>query len=139
MEVGNTVFYNRLAYRSSEPERGDVVAFYSEEFDCYMAKRIIGLPGDHIDFKQGKVKINGCDLDESAYIDKTIPTYALKSFIVPEGHYFLMGDDRMSSRDSRFWENPYISKDSISGKYLFQLNFSFYYDIFMPLKNIIAA
>ena len=46
LKTGNTTFYNRIAYVSSSPQRGDVVVFYSEEMNEYMGKRIIGLPGD---------------------------------------------------------------------------------------------
>lgn len=138
LPVGNTVVYNKLSYRSNTPVRGDIVVFYSEEFQDYFGKRIIGLPGDQIEFKDGKVWINGSCLNESDYIDKNVPTYATNSFTVPEKHYFMLGDNRINSRDSRFWKEPYISENSIIGKYLFQFNFSFQYDIIKPLKNLIA-
>lgn len=129
LQVGNTVFYNRLAYINTEPQRGDVVVFYSAENTSYYGKRIIGLPGDKIEFKDGYVVINGQYCDETAYIAPEIETNCSKTFEVPEGHYFLLGDNRELSNDSRFWNEPYIAKECIIGKYMGQIAFSFQYDI----------
>ena len=127
--VGNTVFYNRLAYVNSEPQRGDVIVFFSEEYNSYFGKRVIGLPGDKITFKDGYVVINGQYCDESAYIDPEIETNCSKEFEVPSGCYFLLGDNRELSNDARFWNQPYIEKRLIAGKYMGQIEFSFQYDI----------
>lgn len=133
--VGNSVFYNRLAYSRSEPQRGDVVVFYSDEYNAYFGKRIIGLPGEKIEFKDGYVVVNGQYCDESAYIDSEIETNCSKEFEVPEGCYFMLGDNREVSNDSRFWVNPYIEKEKIVGKYMGQIKFSFQYDIIGKLKK----
>ena len=129
LDVGNTVFYNRLAYVNSEPQRGDVIVFFSEEYNSYFGKRVIGLPGDKITFKDGYVVINGQYCDESAYIDPEIETNCSKEFEVPSGCYFLLGDNRELSNDARFWNQPYIEKRLIAGKYMGQIEFSFQYDI----------
>lgn len=129
LQVGNTVFYNRLAYVNYEPQRGDVVVFDSIESGDYFGKRIIGIPGDKISFKDGYVVINGQYCDESAYLDPAIETNCDKEFEVPESCYFMLGDNREFSNDSRYWENPYISRECIKGKYMGQIGFSFQYDV----------
>lgn len=135
--VGNTVVYNRLAYINSHPKRGDVVVFYSEEFDEYFGKRIIGIPGDHILFKDGHVIINSEYIDESAYVSEGMRTDSyldFNEFYVPNGYYFVMGDNRKYSFDSRHWDKTYISEDMILGKYIWQIDFSIQYDIIKKLR-----
>ena len=129
LPVGNTVFYNRLAYVDAEPQRGDVVVFFSQEYGEYYGKRIIGVPGDVIQFKDGYVVINNQYCDETAYISSEIETNCSKEFEVPEGCYFMLGDNRELSKDSRYWNNPYIPKECIIGKYMGQIDFSFQFDI----------
>ncbi|MCR4904042.1 MAG: signal peptidase I [Butyrivibrio sp.] len=135
LKVGNTVFYNRLAYINSEPQRGDVIAFYSQEYGAYFGKRIIGVPGDVISFKDGYVVINNQFCDETAYIDTDVETNCTKTFEVPEGCYFVLGDNRENSNDSRYWQEPYISADMIKGKYMGQIDFSFQYDILCQIMG----
>lgn len=128
--TGNTVFYNRLAYVEHPIERGDIVQFWCTEKNEYYSKRVIGLPGDEIRFSDGYVVLNGEYLDESAYIGEDTETNGYGTFQVPEGCYFMLGDNREVSGDSRFFLNPYISKDCIMGKYIGQINFSFQFDVF---------
>jgi signal peptidase I len=100
-------------------ERGDIVVFNPPNDDKPYIKRIIGLPGDEISFADGKVLVNGEVLEE-AHITKVTncPSAACReAIIVPEGHVFVLGDNRTSSEDSRYF-GP-ITIDSIIGKAIF--------------------
>lgn len=110
---------NKITYKVKKPERGDVIIFkYSETQD--FIKRIIGLPGDKVMLKDGKMYINGKQLDESDYLSSSIYTNGgdfLKEgqeITVPEGEYFVCGDNRPHSSDSRVF-GP-ISLGRIKGK-----------------------
>lgn len=116
LQVGDLNIGLRGAYKNSEPQRGDIVSFYYEGTKELLCKRIVGLPGETISFSSGYVYVNGQMLDESEYLGEDIETNCVDSFEIPEDCYFVMGDNREASFDSRFWENPYVSKDSITGK-----------------------
>jgi signal peptidase I len=116
---GEYLMANKISYRVSDPQRGDVVIFkYSETQD--FIKRIIGLPGDTVMLKDGEIYINGALLDETNYLNSTIYTNGgefLKegeSVSVPEGEYFVCGDNRPHSSDSRTFGT--IEKVDIKGK-----------------------
>ena len=116
--TGDRLIGNRLAYIGKEPQRGDVAIFmFPDNEKEYFIKRVIGLPGETVVIKGGLVYINGSDtpLDESAYI-VTKPLGDFGPFTVPEGAYFMMGDNRNNSMDSRYWNQPYVYKDKILGK-----------------------
>lgn len=121
---GSTVFYNNLAYVRNNIERGDIVIFWSKEKQSLLSKRVIGLPGDEISFQDGYVCINGLFADESAYLKENVETNCTETFIVPEKCYFMLGDNRENSFDSRYFDNPYISEADIRGKFLGQIHFS---------------
>ena len=121
LEVGQIVIINSLAYKKSEPERGDIISFWFEEKQESYVKRVIGIAGDTISFVDGYVFINGVKADESAYLDGEVETECSKSFTVPDGYVFVLGDNRTGSFDSRFFENPFIPITDIEGKYLGEL------------------
>lgn len=100
-------------------ERGDIVVFNPPNDDKPYIKRIIGLPGDEIAFRDGHVFVNGEQLDEAHIVKQTnCPTASCREpTIVPEGHVYVLGDNRTSSEDSRFF-GP-ITIDSIIGKAIF--------------------
>lgn len=109
---------DRRAYEDAEPQRGDIIIFYLEEEDSSLVKRVIGLPGETVTFVGGHVYIDGKPLDESAYLDDSVETECDKTFVVPEDSYFMLGDNRQVSLDSRFWEETYVSKEDIQSKVL---------------------
>lgn len=115
--TGDRMFGNRLAYLISEPERGDIVIFKfpDNRKDIYI-KRLIGLPGDEITIRDGAVYLNGSKepLEEPYLHEKTNGEFG--PYVVPEGHYFMMGDNRNHSNDSRFWENTCVPREDIMAK-----------------------
>ena len=94
-------------------KRGDILVFESEELNETVIKRVIGLPGDHVEITDGVVKVNGEVLDES-YVKNNEDCNII--FEVPEGKLLFLGDNRAVSYDARYWENPYIDKDDVLGK-----------------------
>lgn len=95
-------------------KRGDIIVFKSEELDNKdLIKRVIGLPGDHIEINDGVVKVNGIELEED-YVKNNESYNGI--FDVPDGKIFFLGDNRSVSYDSRYWKNPYIDKSDVEGK-----------------------
>ena len=107
------VLINALAYRFSAPARGDIVAFHHERTgQSVYLKRVIGLPGDRIAIDRGVVTVNGTKLDES-YVrfadDRSFP-----AVVVPANAYYVLGDNRPKSDDSRAW--GFVSADDLMGR-----------------------
>lgn len=116
--VGDQYISNRLAYTRSDPERYDIVVFrYPDAPSTHYVKRIIGLPGETIEIKDGHVYADGSLLDESFTTSSTGPD---GTYHVPEGCYFMLGDNRESSNDSRRWINRYVKRDAIEAKVWFE-------------------
>lgn len=115
---------NRIAYKKELPNYGDVIVFESELTDERnkpkdLVKRVIGLEGDHIVVNDGDVWRNNELLDEP-YINDGV-TDGMVDIIVPEGHIFAMGDNRLNSTDSRSELVGTISEDKIVGKVFVRL------------------
>lgn len=102
-----------------EIKRGDILVFYSAELKDTLVKRVIGFPHDYIICERdGAVYVNGKRLEEP-YRE---PTEGKKSeYRVPAGKYFLMGDNRAHSFDSRSFIDPFISEQAIQGRIIFSL------------------
>lgn len=119
--TGDRFFGNRLAYLFDDPERFDIVVFkYPDDESQLFVKRVIGLPGETVEIKDGKVYINGSEtpLDDSFTPETTTGDYG--PYVVPDGSYFMLGDNRNHSGDSRFWKQPYVEKEKIVGKAIFR-------------------
>ena len=118
LAVGSRYFVNKLAYKASSPKRGDLIVFRTNASDdaALHIRRVIGLPGETVEIRDGKVYINGSDepLDDSFVPE--VPTGNYGPYTVPENSYFMLGDNREYSRDSRFWKNTFVSFDEIVGK-----------------------
>ena len=113
--VNDRIFANRLAYLFSEPKRGDIVVFkYPDDEKLLYVKRVIGLPGDTVEIKKQQVYINNIPIEEPYVREPMAGSFG--PFKVPEGKYFMMGDNRNNSNDSRFWTNKYVDKNKILGK-----------------------
>lgn len=113
--AGDRILVNRLSYVFGEPERGDIVTFiYPDDGETLYLKRILGLPGETIEGKDGMIYIDGEPLGQD-YTDE-VSYDAFGPFQVPEGAYFMMGDNRDDSWDSRYWEHKFVKKEDIIGK-----------------------
>lgn len=117
---GEFLLTDKLSYRFGEPERGNVVVFKAPINDRdEFIKRIVGLPGDTIKIKAGKILLNGEILEET-YLNLGVYTNSNRfakediEVTVPEDEYFVLGDNRGHSSDSRFW--GFIKRDAINGK-----------------------
>ena len=110
---GQWLLTNKIAYHSHEPERGDIIIFhplYNPKVD--IIKRLIALPDDTVEVRDGVVYVNDLSLDEP-YV-KEPPTYIFFRMIVPENEYFVLGDNRNDAFDSHVgWTLP---RQSIVGK-----------------------
>jgi signal peptidase I len=104
---------SKLAYRLHQPQRGDIIVFRDPRDETRkLIKRIIGLPGDVVEIDNGTVIVNGHPLDEP-YIESP-GRYSEAPQTIPEGQYFVLGDNRNNSSDSHAWGT--LPKDLIVGK-----------------------
>lgn len=98
---GHRLIEDKISYRFSKPERGDIVIVNGPEYPKRLIKRVIGLPGETIDFADGRVLINGQPLEEQYVVGLTSQRSVTTPIVVPDHAYFLMGDNREHSVDSR--------------------------------------
>jgi signal peptidase I len=118
------IFINKFTYRLSSVERGDLVVFWHDSSKSFI-KRVVGLPGDRVEIDRGTVLVNGRVLRED-YIQ---PDYRDEQSwgpgVVPANKYFVLGDHRSSSSDSRAW--GFVDEQAIYGKAVF---------VYWPLDKI---
>lgn len=125
INVGDHIFVNMLPYYYRSPERGEIVVFDGPDGFKWI-KRVVGMPGETVDIIDGNVYIDGEKLDESAYLNgegysSPDPRFVSVVFpyTVPEDSYFLMGDNRLSSDDSRYYGA--FKEERITGKALIRI------------------
>ena len=127
--TGDHIFGNRLVYKFRDPQRYDIIIFrYPDDESQLFIKRVVGLPGETVEIRDGEVFVNGSSIplyDDFCADPGTTNWDSDRSplenpFVVPKDCYFVMGDNRGNSRDSRYWENPFVSKDKILGEAFFR-------------------
>lgn len=98
------VILNKISYNTAKPQRGDnvVLRFPGDPEHQRYIKRLIGLPGETVTIRDGKVFINGSELLET-YLDKSVTTYPASDVTLRSDEYYLIGDNRDNSSDSRIW------------------------------------
>lgn len=125
--TGDLVLGNRLAYKNSLPQRGDIIIFYAPDNNSTKyIKRIIGLPGDKITISDSKVYINDKLLDEPYLKEEWTVANDGFEYNVPSDNYFVLGDNRNASEDARYWNNTYVPKNSIIAKAIC---------VYLPIEN----
>lgn len=125
LNMGDSILINRLAYINGEPERFDVIVFKNGrgEHVSYDIKRIVGLPGERIQIKDGDIYINDELLEETVNVEKMVLSgFASEPILLEENEYFVLGDNRNSSDDSRFSSLGNIVREDIVGKAWLRLN-----------------
>ena len=115
--INLNLFGYEISEKFKDPDRFDIVIFKSPDDESRLfIKRVIGLPGETVEIKDGKVYINDSStpLDDSFIPEKMTGNYG--PYKVPENCYFMLGDNRNNSNDSRFWKNKFVRLDQLVGK-----------------------
>ncbi len=119
------IIIDKFSYRVSEPKRFDIIVFKQsgKEHSFYNIKRIIGLPGEAILIKEGNIYVNNEIVDDIVVVDEMI-NYGLagEEIILEDNEYFVLGDNRNNSEDSRFASIGNIRRDEIIGKAVIRLS-----------------
>lgn len=123
--TGDRIIGSRLSYAfGARPQRGDIVLFNHKaepgRDKTRLVKRIIGLPGDTVDIRNNQIYINQSEtpLDEP-YLPEPMDSEDYH-FVVPEGCYLMLGDNRNHSMDARAWPDPFVPEDDITARALFR-------------------
>ena len=124
LAVGDRLVVEKLSYEVHRPRRGDIVVFKAppalieQTLKADLIKRVIGIPGDVIEIKYGKVSVNGLTVDESYLVGRA--DYGYGPVTIPPNQYFVLGDNRDHSYDSRYW--GFVPLRAIVGRAAFRLS-----------------
>jgi len=120
IQIGDMVLVNKMAYYWGTPERGDIIVFTppAEVGDQDLIKRVIALPGETVEVRDGQVWIDGQPMGES-YLNEA-PLYSFGPLTVPEGSLFVLGDNRNDSFDGHRWPQPFLAAGAVKGKAFFR-------------------
>lgn len=115
--AGDRVVGFRLSYLAKDPARTDIIIFrFPDDESQLYVKRIIGMPGETVEVIDGQVYINGLlNTQVNAHVKGT-PVGDFGPWTVPEDSYFVMGDNRNLSYDSRYWRNTFVSRGAVVGR-----------------------
>ncbi|HIY03210.1 MAG TPA: signal peptidase I [Candidatus Blautia faecipullorum] len=122
LEVGDRFFMNRAVYKFSSPKRGDIIVFRTNASDdaALHIRRVIGLPGETIQIRDGQIYIDGDLYDEANDFPEIInPGLAENGVSLKSNEYFVLGDNRNNSEDSRYADIGMVKKRYIVGKIWF--------------------
>ncbi len=118
LQPQDRLFVNKFMYRFSDVERGDIVVFwYPRDHSKSFIKRVIGIPGDRVEIRSGTVFVNGQRLSEP-YLPQRFDVKSHPPEVIPPQHYFVLGDHRTSSSDSRDWGS--VPRQNIFGEAVFR-------------------
>lgn len=118
IDINDQLFVEKMLWLTNL-QHGDIVVFYPPGISERYVKRLIGLPGDTIEIKDGSLYRNQ-EMVEEPYIREKM-TYTFGPVQVPENSYFFLGDNRNDSYDSHLWETPFVPKEDLIGKVLFEM------------------
>lgn len=122
---GDVILINKFSYTKNDPRRNDVIVFNqgSNEHSYNNVKRVIGIPGDTVEIKNGRVYVNGEKFEEAVETDEMrISGLADNPFVLGENEFFVLGDNRNSSEDSRFSNIGPVVREDIIGEAFFRLS-----------------
>lgn len=125
IQEGDRIIASRLAYKNDDPQRYDIILFkYPDDESQIYVKRVIGLSGETVQIVGGVVYVTKTDgktiqLADS-FVTACVPYGDFGPYVVPKDSYFMLGDNRNDSKDSRYWTNTYVKRDKIIGKVKFR-------------------
>ena len=125
IEIGDTLLVNTQAYRFTDPKRDDIIVFKSSDSAnaSLHIKRVIGLPGETIQIKDGQILINGTTyMEKKDLASINYAGLAAEEITLDKDEYFVLGDNRNNSADSRYSDIGNVNEDYIVGKVWFRIS-----------------